>query len=168
MTPEYEEPHDRDSSLALSTQSETCSSLTKSGKACRMRPLVGTDRCLAHSEGAVQRAKAAAKASAVARTASAEKRREVVETARIEAQLGVEYHINRLADERDAEIAEALVQRAIDNPDGRSMGELLNRRLGRVADRIELLGGAQTDPFEMNEEELWAWINSPDEPSSDD
>lgn len=66
---------------------------------------------------------------------------------------------NRLADERDEEIAEALVARAIAAPDSRAMTMLLERRLGKVPDKLELQGNDKPQ-FEMDADELWAWVNS--------
>src|SRR5439155_511157 len=87
-----------------------------------------------------------------------------VEEARIEARLGVEYWIGVKADDRDEEIAEALVARAIADPASRAMSILLERRLGRVVGRLEL-STTSKQPDDMDAAELTAWIASQMEPA---
>lgn len=125
-----------------------------------MRVVKGTDRCYTHSANAeerAERARKAAAASAEVRKSRAEARGNAVEEARIQARLGVEFHIHRLADENDEAIAEALVTRAIANPDGVAMRLLLERRLGKVADKLELSG--DKPPEEMDLAELQRWLS---------
>jgi hypothetical protein len=161
---------DGSSSPALSIEGEgTCTAVTVTGSPCRMKPKKGTRLCHAHSltpEARREQSQRAAKASAEIRRERAKERQERVEEARIEARLGIEHHIARLADERDEEIAEALIARAIAAPDSRAMTMLLERRLGKVPDH--LITSDQEEPFHMTEERLWQWMNEHPEGAPED
>jgi hypothetical protein len=110
--------------------------------------------CFAHAPDAVARAKRAAKASVQSRRDASNRRKEALEVAK----LGVDGWIARLAAERDREIAESLVKAAIADGSSPAMKVLLDRHLGKVIDRVQTV----TDvPFEMDVEQLQAWLNSP-------
>lgn len=131
-----------------------CSETTKQGKPCP-NPCMGDETyCFAHAPDAVARAKRAAKASVQSRRDASNRRKEALEVAK----LGVDGWIARLAAERDREIAESLVKAAIADGSSPAMKVLLDRHLGKVIDRVQTV----TDvPFEMDVEQLQAWLNSP-------
>ena len=117
--------------------------------------LHGERVCFTHHPSQRENAKRANLRSAEVRKARAKARDEAVEEARINARLGIEHWLAVRADERDEELATALVDAAVKNPDGRAMAMLLERRLGKVPDFLTLRQTQGTDdPFEMDMPEL--------------
>jgi hypothetical protein len=110
-----------------------CSATTKAGKPCSAHPVHGTSLCLAHSPGMQERARKANAASAEARKRLREERGKALE----EDKRTLTQRIAAVAARRADEFSEALVQRAIDEPNSQAAAMVLDRVEGRLVDRVE-------------------------------
>lgn len=138
-------------SSSLTASAPKCSALTKAGSPCKAYAINEQSTCLAHTPELNERSRAKAI------VASAEKRRETVETreaAKDEANLGISYWIARYAVDNAKDLAYSLGDAAKADGSSAAMREFLNRHLGKVVEVTQSING----PADMDEASLYRWL----------